>query len=210
MTQEEFDFQDDDELQAHLNSMCICGCCKDVFHEKNQKEKFCNFCLSFGNDMIESFASPKKHEKTIDHEIRRKLFQSIKNICELFEHSYRTNVVEDGLTQVVYYFDLSEYNHDFKASYNPESFDLNEPLEEVVKNYKNNDEQGLSVALEKLKFNILNGVFGKNVKNRLKNKHIKCYLGAEKICLECGEAKEKYMTDNFCHSCTLISDAIMF
>lgn len=212
MAQEEFDFQNDnsDELQAHLDSMCVCGCCMDVFHQSNSKETICKFCLSFGKDMIESFANPKKHEKTISYEIRRKLFQSTKNLCELFEHNYRTDVIEDGLTHIIYYFDLSEYNHDLKINYNSESYGLDELLKEVVQNYKNNDEQGLSIAFEKLKFNIFNGVFGKNVKDRLKNKHIKCYLLGEKICLECGEAKEKYMTDNLCHSCTLVHDAIVF
>lgn len=202
--------QDDDELQAHLDNLHSCEVCAETFHEKNPKQKICKFCLSFGKDMIKSLVNSKKNEKEVNFQIRKKLFQSVKNLCDIFEHNFGRNVVEEGLTLVILYFDLSEYNHNLKIDYNPETWDLNEPLREVVQNYKDNDEQGLSIAFEKLKFNTFKSIFGKNVKEKIKNKHIRSFSITENFCLNCGETKEKYMTDNFCHSCTLINDAIMF
>ena len=198
-----------------------CFCCYEEYKSNDEKSYCCEFCSKIHKEMILKLNKRKKDESAVEYKIRFLLFEKIRILNEVInQFECQDNcktlksvvlpeiILSHSFYLLIFYFELSEYNHCIQLNEEIKKVDLIETFNEVLKCYYENRENDLPLCLEKFKTHVLKSNYSVAVQIKLKDMRKNSYSVMCKFCLDCGEEVEEYMKDRYCQACTMIDQAI--
>lgn len=198
----------EEELHEHFKNTKLCACCNDRFEPENSDNNHCDFCCNLHMEILDKLENRKKNETEVDYKIRLLLFEKTKNLSKLFTMNAPEVVISSGFYLLIYYYQISEYNHCLEFKDQIKTNDLVDTLNEVLECYYENKENELPLLYEKFKTHVFQSKYSESVKKNLKTMNKKNYSAVHNFCLDCGEFVEDYMQNNYCQACTMLDQAI--